>query len=323
MPIFQTQLTNEGIVFSDETQQTSSANPVGRNRIINGQMRVAQRGAIAVPLTTLTFGGCDRFPITATGFTTASGTLRQAGTVGAYVQEAQMTTTGSGIVRFHHRIEAANVKDLHDCYISAQVEVYQNTGAAVSVTLQLTSPSEFVDNWSSWGPVVYTGTPSNTVSVPSGVRTKIIHYLLLDEYNVLGTDTAKGLGITVSFPVGAVTSKFFQIGNVQLEKGRYPTELEYVPLTLEQMRCFRYYDEVVVTDRNYASGTTGISGPVKWRQPMRATPTIARTAGTLTNASSVVIDNISAYGATHRVVSSASGISGAQLETLKISAELL
>lgn len=322
MPIFQTQLTNEGVVFSDGTQQTSSANPISRNRIINGRMQVAQRGAVTIPLTTLTFGGCDRFPVTATGFTTATGTLRQAGIINAYVQEAQMTTTGSGIVRFHHRIEAVNVLDLHDCSITIQLEAYQDTGATVNVTLELVAPTEFVDNWSSWFQS-NNPNPRVTVAVPSGVRTKIVHTTILDMLSLVDRESSKGLGITVSFPAGAVTNKYFQIGNVQLEKGQQTTELEYVPLTLEQMRCQRYYDEVYVSDRQYAGGTSGISGPVKWRQPMRATPTITRIAGTLTNASSVVIENITAYGATHRVVSSAGGICGAQLETLKISAELL
>lgn len=321
MPVFNTSLSANDILFTDGTRQSSAANPVLRNRVINGTMRVAQRGPVPIVLNTLTFGGCDRFPITATGFTTVSGTLRQATGTNLYVQEAQVVSTGSGTLTFHHRIEAINVVDIFTCYVYAQFEIYQDTGSPITITYNLTSPS-VKDNWTTWGGWNGSSGNDNTTVIPSGVRTKVGREFAID-IDPIAKEAERGLGLAIYIPFGAVTNKYFQISNVQIEKGQYPTELEYIPLTVEQMRCQRYYDRITVSDRNYATGTSGVGGPVKWRQPMRVAPTATITAGTRTNAGTVVLNNITPYGANHFVPSLATGICGAQLDIIQLNAELL
>lgn len=315
-----TQLTGTDILFPDDTRQANAAAPVLRNRVINGQMRVAQRGDTPIVLNTLTFGGCDRFPITATGFTTVSGTLRQAGISSLYVQEAQVTSTGSGTLTFHHRIERLNVYDIFTCWICVQFEVYQDTGSAINLTWDVMKPTNF-DVWTVSNPII-NGNAGVTTSIPSGVRTKITKSFYIDT-DPASAEALCGLGIVINFPFGAVTNKFFQISNVQLEKGNYPTEIEYVPLPVEITRCHRYYDRVIQTTRNYASGTAGVGSSIKFHQNMRVAPTATITAGTRTNAGTVVVNSITPYGANHFVPSLASGICGAQLDIIQLNAEIL
>lgn len=324
--ILSTTMTKTEIQFTDGSQQSSSANPIYRNRVINSRMRVAQRGPVAVPLNTLTFGGCDRFPVKATGFTTFSGTLQRAGSSGFYVQElANVTTTGSGTISFIHRMERRNVTDLYNCFVTLQAELYQDTGATITATLSLNAPSGGIngnDDWSYTAPYTFA---TQTVSIPSGVRTKVVWTYDIDQTSV-PNDYRKnrwGLGFIIDLPVGAVTGKYFQISNCQFEKGSYPTEIEYVPLTIEEMRCQRYYCELILSDGKYAAGTQDISGPAFWPQPMRVAPTVAVTNGQLSNSSGVEISAINKYGARHYVYSVTTGQCTSTGTIVKASAELI
>lgn len=320
--IFSTTMTDTEIQFTDGSQQSSAATPIFRNRVINGQMRVAQRGPVAVPLNTVTFGGCDRFPVKATGFTTFSGTLQRAGSSAFYVQElGNVTTTGSGVVSFIHRIESLNVMDLQYCFITLQVELYQDTGETLSPQIKIAVPyGVYEDVWTT----SYIRS-TTTVSLPSGVRTKFTVTYEIDVGRSSGEypEVKSGLGFIVDIPVGAVTGKYFQITNCQLERGTAPTDIEYVPLTIEENRCQRYYNQLKVTDGKYAAGTQDITGSVYWRQPMRIAPTVTVTNGTLYNSVGVEVNAINKYGARHYVGSSATGVAASVNTIVKASAELI
>jgi len=110
-----------------------------RNRIINGDMRIAQRGSVSFSTNTITYGGCDRWLTEIAGFSTRSGTIRQAGSLGGtsstnssgFVQEVQLTSTGSGTVSFQQYIEAQNCNDLNGKQITVSFTLYQDTGGSI------------------------------------------------------------------------------------------------------------------------------------------------------------------------------------------------
>lgn len=321
--IFITTMTKTEIQFFDGSQQSRASHQVGRNRLINGQMRIAQRGPVAVTLNTLTFGGCDRWPVQATGFTTFSGTVQQAGTASLYVQEVgNITTTGSGVINFIQRIEALNIRDIGRGSITFQCELYQDTGATISPVINLHRPSTGnPDDWATQSLVA-----STTVSLPSGVRTKFTWTYELD-VGVSMTDpirTDPGLSVTISFPVGAVTGKYVQISNCQFEKGIYPTAIETIPLTIEETRCQRYYNVISVGFRNYGTTASDIASTITWQQYMRAAPTVTKiSAGSLvTNTSGSTIDALTPVGGRHYINVSATGIAGISDEIIAADAEL-
>lgn len=210
-----------------------------RNRIINGDCSVAQRGNVAVSSNTTAYGGCDRIAIQTSGFTTVSGTIAQAGTVGSgtsssgYVQQfGGVTTTGSGTIAFIQRIEAINCADLNSKTVTISLTLYQDTGSTLSPTINLYKPNA-LDNWSA-----STFLQGTAVSLPTTSRTRFTFTATLG-----ATDASNGLAVQVVFPVGAVSSKFFQISDIQLELGSSATPFERRPIGMELQLCQRYYEK--------------------------------------------------------------------------------
>lgn len=226
-----------------------------RNRVINGSCVVAQRGSVAIASNTFAYGGCDRIAVQTGGFTTVSGTISQGGGVGSgvsasgYVQQFQATTTGSGTIGFVHRIEAANCADLNGKTVTLSVSLYQDTGSTLSPTLNLYKPTA-VDNYTGQTFLYGTG-----ISLPTSTRTKFTWTVTLGS-----TDASNGLAIVINFPVGAVSGKYFQIADLQLEKGSVATAFEQRPIGLELSLCQRYYYQC-----RHAIGTIGSLSTSLWR----------------------------------------------------------
>jgi hypothetical protein len=270
-----------------------------RNRIINGDCSVAQRGNVAVSSNTTAYGGCDRIAIQTSGFTTVSGTIAQAGTIGSgtsssgYVQQfGGVTTTGSGTIAFIQRIEAINCADLNSKTVTISLTLYQDTGSTLSPTINLYKPNA-LDNWSA-----STFLQGTAVSLPTTSRTRFTFTATLG-----ATDASNGLAVQVVFPVGAVSSKFFQISDIQLELGSSATPFERRPIGTELSLCQRYYELGTAMLNTSAPGATSIyvSNQANFKVTKRAIPgalTVQDLAGnagkysTYTPGSDVVTNNV-------------------------------
>jgi len=212
-----------------------------RNRIINGDMRIAQRGTTSFSTVTALFGGCDRWLTELAGFSSASGSVQQAGSLGAigsnkssgFVQEALFTSTGSGTIQFVQRIEAQNSNDLSGKAITVSFSISQDTGSAVVPYIQIIKPAA-LDNWTSDSLI----TSSSLASLPTETLTRYTFTTTLG-----ASDAVNGLGVVVGFTVGAVTSKYFQITDVQLEPGSVATPFERRSIGTELALCQRYFQK--------------------------------------------------------------------------------
>ena len=247
-----------------------------RNKIINGGFQVAQRGSVNFSSNAIVYGGCDRWISGLYGYTTASGTIGQAGYVGApnntstgFVQQLFASTTGSGIITFQQFIEAVNASNLNGKTITVSVSLYQDTGSTLSPTLNLYKPNA-LDSWSA--STFITGTD---VSLPSGAMTKFTWTVTLGS-----SDASNGLGIVVNFPTGALTNKYFQIADVQLEVGSVATPFEHRPYGTELALCQRYFQSFFRPSLR-GSAMTSVLNRIAMVFPvtMRAAPT-ASTSGT-------------------------------------------
>lgn len=215
-----------------------TSNPLSfRNRIINGDCSVAQRGNVSINSNTTAYGGCDRIAVQTASFTTVAGTIAQAGSLGSgssssgYVQQfGAVTTTGSGTISFIQRIEAINCADLNSKTVTISLTLYQDTGSTLSPTINLYKPNA-LDNWS--GSTFLQGT---TVSLPTTARTRFTFTATLG-----ATDASNGLAVQVNIPVGAVSTKYFQIMDIQLESGSSATPFERRPIGMELQLCQRYF----------------------------------------------------------------------------------
>jgi hypothetical protein len=250
-----------------------------RNKIINGDMRVAQRGS-----TTLsgvdTYGGCDRTFGGPSGFTTSSGNILQGGSLGGvysssgFLQSILLTTTGAGIVRFGQKIEALNTAELNGKQITISAKLTQDSGAALNATITVYRPTTTANDFSAQTLLA----TSSAVSVPSlgAASTAITHTFTLGS-----TDASKGLAVYVTYAgVGAVTSKSFYIGDLQLEVGPVATPFEQRPIGMELALCQRY-TIVIPISQFWGSGTLRAGGtasygfcplPVQMRTAPAATP---------------------------------------------------
>lgn len=212
-----------------------------RSKIMNGNAVVAQRGNVAIPNNTKTYGGADRIYGTLSGFTTASGTMaRAASGAGAgfttegfqYAQGIQsLTTTGSGSVFFGQPIESINAQQLTGKTVTISAWVLHDVGSSLNYVITLTKANS-TDNF---GTETTIGT-SGTTSVATSTWTKLTYTLTLGANDALtGLDPQ-----VIAQSVGAVTSKNFYITGFQLEVGSVATPFEQRPYGLEEMLCKRY-----------------------------------------------------------------------------------
>lgn len=235
-----TSLTATGVQFPDNSVQTAPALTGFRNRIINGDMRIAQRGAVAFSNGGAVYGGCDR-TIVGAGFTTSfTGNVRRAGSAanGYYVQELFFSSSGSGEISFTQCIEANNVYDLQNTYITVQMKVYHDTGQTIPFKIRMQKPGS-VDNWSSATEFAI----SSENLLPSGVMTLVTFTTYLG-----ALDARNGLRVigTYYVPSGTNTNRYLQITNIQLEKGSTATDFEFRPYSVELAMCQRYYEKSYV-----------------------------------------------------------------------------
>lgn len=258
--------------------------PTMRNRIINGNCQVAQRGAVAAVNGTLTYGGCDRIGVAPVGFTTCSGTIQQQqagfGEKGFSQALTGTTATGSGTIQFVERLESKDVKDLNSKTITVQAKFYQNTGAALNCGF-VVSKAGALDNFAS-PTVISTGA---TTSVPSGTLTTVT-----TTFTMGAADCGNGLQIMAVFNgVGAVTAKDFHITELQMEAGGVATPFEHRPYQIEMALCQRYYE--TGNDSVSRQGVTVYEGQGRpFKVTKRASPTFTYT-DKIGNVSTVSFNN--------------------------------
>ncbi|MBM4179768.1 MAG: hypothetical protein FJ211_10640, partial [Ignavibacteria bacterium] len=252
-----------------------------RNAIINGDMRIAQRGSVSFSNNSLVYGGCDRWLAGCFNFTTATATVRKAGPTGGAVNEIQATTTGTNANQafvFQQRIEAANVAHLSGQAITVSATLYQDTGSAITPVFNLAKPNA-EDTYNS---VTYVASTS-LASLASLGRVRYEWTVTLG-----ATDANNGLLLEIIFPVAAaITDKYFQIGNVQLEPGPVATPFERRPIGTELSLCQRYFQAlgpldiltsgslICVMPRADLGSTNENNGIVELKVSMRVAPTVS------------------------------------------------
>lgn len=251
-----------------------------RNKVINGSCEVAQRGNVAAVLGVWTYGGADRIAVLPLSFSTATGTIAAITGLASpgRNQSVLLTTTGSGAVNFETRLESRDVIDLNSKTVTFSVRVYQDTGSAINTGLTITKANA-VDNFTAGKTILGTSTP---VSVASGTATYLTFTLALG-----ATDASNGLSCQINFTgVGAITSKSFVVGELQLEVGSVATPFEHRPYGMELALAQRYYIRQTPTAADQTLGvghntsTTAAVATTTFPVQMRSAPTALEQSGT-------------------------------------------
>ena len=291
----------DGVTYNDGTLQSSA--PVGRNRIINGNMTIDQRNAGAsVSIDATTSFPVDRFY--AVCFTASTGATAQQSTTAPnnYTNSLIITigtgqTLAPGDVNFlEQKVEGFNIADLG-----------WGTASASTVTLSF------------WARSSLTGTFGGALQNSAGNRSYPFTYTISvantweqKSITVAGDTTGTwlttngvgirlfwglGIGSTYSGTAGAwaasnyisatgatsvvgTSSATFYITGVQLETGTTATDFENLQYGQQLALCMRYYEAGTATKYGGSDGTLNIVHEETFKVQKRATPTMTNTSWT-------------------------------------------
>jgi len=197
-----------------------------KNRIINGQMQIAQRNTTgtsgsSAPTTSPTYPSLDRWYAYATGATV---TVAQVAGASAVKNNLQVTGAASvTAVGIGQRIEQLNSYDLAGSTATLSVNISNSLLTTVTWTASYATSA---DTWSA------------KTQIATGTFTVTSTYT---NYNAqITVPSAATTGIEILFTVGAQTSGTWVIGNVQLEKGSTATSFDYRDYGTELFLCQRY-----------------------------------------------------------------------------------
>ena len=254
------------------TQFDSASTFAFKNRFINGQMQVAQRGTtgnsgLNAPTTAPTYPCVDRWYVYST---VATVSVAQVAGTGAIKNNLQVSGAGTVTsVGVGQRIEQLNCYDLAGSTCTLSVNMSNSLLTTVTWTASYATSA---NTWSAktqiaTGTFTVTGTLANysaQISVPAAATT----------------------GIEILFTVGAQTSGTWVIGNAQLEESSVATTFDYRPYGTELALCQRYYYRVVSGSSfgrfgsSFNFGTNTAIGLVQFPVTLRIAPTALEQSGT-------------------------------------------
>lgn len=274
--------------------QFDSASTFGfKNRIINGQMQIAQRATSA----TITAGSTiaagystvDRFYVYCTG---ANVTAAQVAGSGATKNRLQITGAASvTAIGIGQRIEALNSYDM--------------AGSTATLSLDISNSLLTTVTWTAY----YANTADTFGTLASPTRTQIATGTFtvtstLTRYSTqISIPAAATTGIEVVLTVGAQTSGTWVIGNVQLEESSIATSYDYRSYGTELALAQRYYCQITTNAttgfffQGYMFATTQLEGIVRFPVTMRSAAVITSSPASQFNlrTSAIAITSLLGY----------------------------
>jgi hypothetical protein len=256
-----------------------------RNRLINGDMMISQRGdsfnniKISAADTPYTL---DRWRVTRTNVYGDGEVSISALKPGMRVEvtNAQTSYTGSEVFGVRQHIEGYNCYDLAEGKIAVSFKTKSNKQGTYGVMLFDNHADQY-----------YTAAQSFAISdVDAANETVKYHTIVFDAPPEIAADNSAGLYLNFTlaadtdragnfYPTeGNQTNFFEEVGNymefyeVQLEKGSISTPFEYRPHVMEMLLCQRYC--MIIEGSHYGHGNGGyfVTVPVRYPTPMRVTP---------------------------------------------------
>ena len=318
------------------TQTLATQNALGvRNLIINGDMRIAQRGTSSTGMTTGGYYTVDRFQTSISSAGTWTMTQDTSVPTGqGFANSLKMACTtadaslaASDYARIEHKIEGQNLQHLKYGTSSAEKITLSfwvksnKTGTYATMMYQpddtrLQNKTYTIDAADTWEKKTITVDGDTTGVIDNDNGSGIIVYWFLGAGSNRTDGTAntdwqayddgnEAAGMTVN--LADSTSNYINITGVQLEVGDTATPFEHRPYDMELARCMRYYYTTKIGGQTnlYVYGffggynTTGnlVGATVPHPVPMRASPT-GTVGGTFTvvNGNTPAVHGVNYYG---------------------------
>jgi hypothetical protein len=240
-----------------------------RNRLINGNMYIAQRATsatvtagTAVPTASTGYPCVDRWFVYSTGANVTAAQVAGSGSNRSVLRitgAASVTAVGIG-----QRIEQLNSFDMAGQTATLSVEL------ANSLLTTVTWTASYATTDDTFGTI---GTPTKT-QIATGTFT--VNSTLTRYTTNISIPAAATTGIEILFTVGAQTSGTWDVDNVQLEVGSVATPYERQIYSDQLVQCQRYYQITAQLSGATPSATTvnawGTISPT-----MRVAPTLGQT----------------------------------------------
>lgn len=236
--------------------------------IINGSCVVSSR-ASANLTATYAYGPVDLWAVRADGTPTA-GTISQNAstaleTASGYGLRVSGASAGAGgAIFFRHRIESREARRFISRPAILSLIVHHDVGSNINWVLTV-NRANATDNF---GAVTQIAT--NTTAVPSGSRTRLS--LTISD---MTANAANGVEVIIEADCGSITTRAFEIGDVQLTVGTAQPSFKMLPEGAERAAVNRYLQIIsgVVGKANSASAMqVAVSHP-----GMRAAPSYTAT----------------------------------------------
>jgi hypothetical protein len=300
-------ISGSSITFPDQTQMSTATGGSFRNRIINGDMRIWQRGTtFSNPTTTTNFYTADRWGCNRS--TDVSGATVSRGISGLsgfeYSLKLQRTagnTATNGLFLFYSN-ESTNTYDLAGSPVT--LSFWAKTGANYSgglldvIVLSGTGTDQRV--------YAYTGSAA-VASANQAITSTWTRYAFTGTVPSNATEIGFYFSWTPTGTAGADDSVY--ITGVQLEQGSTATEFERRPIGTELALCQRYFWKTV---QPVQLDGYNVGGPSAYQYicnptTMRATPNVSSTFSGLLSANGGVT-NIGVHGFQAVVTPTAGGV---------------
>ena len=270
---------------SDNRYYLNSSQSGFRNRLINGDFRVNQRGTYSTTNNTRTFTA-DRWWVF-TGTSTA-GSPSYVSSTGLndfpFALRVQRTAANTGVaaVAAGQTIESVNVYGLQGEVVT--ISFWARAGANFSGISNILNTVVTVGTGVDQGTIAFinatwTGQTSSTIGAAQlGTSWKKFTY----SYEVPSTTTELALYFIYTAAGTAGAADYFDITGVQLETGSRATSFEHRPYDVELASCQRYYQRIALSNTvtvgfgHVQSGTTErftVPTPVS----LRTTPALTAT----------------------------------------------
>ena len=277
-------------------------NTMGRNRVVNGAMEIAQRGTSAVTAT----GSypVDRFPV----FYSMDGAVsvqQDSSAPAGFINSTKFTTTtadtslsASQYVLFQHKIEGTNIADLAWGTASAKTVTLSFwvrssltgtfSGSLVNNGFNRSYPFTYsisaADTWEQKS-ITIAGDTTGTWLTTNGVGIRISWSLGVGS-NFQGTANtwagAEYYGASGETPVIGTLNATWYITGVQLEAGSVATSFERRSYGQELALCQRYCRSFSAVPMGRIRDSDTVQGPgIYFGTTMRASPTL-RSGATFT-----------------------------------------
>jgi len=265
-----------------------------RNRLINGNMYIAQRATsatvtagTAVPTASTGYPCVDRWYVYSTGANVTAAQVAGSGSNKNLLQitgAASVTAVGVG-----QRIEQLNSYDLAGQTATLSVNL------ANSVLTTVTWTANYATSADTFGTI---GTPTKT-QIATGTFT--VTSTLTQYTTNISIPAAATTGIEILFTVGAQTSGTWTIGNVQLEAGSVATPYERQIYSDQLAQCQRYCYQILSNGASNggAAGFVGVGTGATSGGLSRATATLPVLMRSSTP--SLTLSNVSTTGTDLRV----------------------